>query len=62
MVFVLHEASVIHKLQKTGFEFSQPFKGRPEIVLLGASADADALLKICAEEGILLDILIEPVL
>jgi len=61
MVLVLHETSGLHKLQKTGFTFSQPFKNKPEIVVLDASADADALLKACAEEGIMLNTLIKPV-
>ena len=61
MVFVLHEISGLQKLQKTGFSFSQPFKNKPEIVVLDASADAGALLKVCAEEGIMLDTLIKPV-
>jgi len=61
MILVLHETSAIHKLQKTGFTFSQPFKNKPEIVVLDASADANALLKACAEEGIMLDTLIKPV-
>jgi len=61
MVIVLNEASAIYKLRKTGFEFSQPFKRKPEIVLLNASADAHAFLKTCADEGIALTTLIQPV-
>ncbi len=61
MVFVLHDASAIHRLRKTGFDFSQPFQDKPEIVLLDASADAHALMKACSEAGILLDTLIKPV-
>jgi len=60
MVIVLNEVSAIHKLRKTGFEFSQPFKSRPEIVLLDASADAHAFLKTCADDGIMLKTLIKP--
>ncbi len=61
LVFVLHDISAMHKLRKTGFAFSQPFKDRPEIVLLDASADAHALLKACADDGIMLNTLIKPV-
>lgn len=61
MVMVLHEASAIHKLSKTGFVFSQPFKDKPEIVLLDASADAFAFMQQCAEAGVILDTLIKPV-
>jgi len=61
MVFVLHDVSAIQKLCKTGFAFSQPFKGKPEIVLLDASADPHALLKACADAGIMLKTLIQPV-
>jgi len=61
MVLMLNEVSAIHKLQKTGFGFSQPFKDKPEIVLLDASADAEALLASCSEAGILLETLIKPV-
>jgi len=61
MVFVLNDASAIHKLCKTGFAFSQPFMGKPEIVLLDASADPHALLKACADDGIMLKTLIKPV-
>jgi len=61
MVFVINDASAIDKLRKTGFEFSQPFKDKPEIVLLDASADACALLKTCTDHGIILHTLIKPV-
>jgi len=61
MVIMLNDVSAIHKLHQTGFEFSQPFKGRPEIVLLDASADSHAFIKTCSDEGILLETLIKPV-
>jgi len=61
MVLVLHEPSALQQLAKTGFTFSRPFKNKPEIVVLDASADAEALLKACSEAGILLDTLIKPV-
>jgi len=61
MVIVLSDTSAIHKLRKTGFELSQPFKDKPEVVLLDASADPHALLKACADAGIMLKTLIKPV-
>ncbi|MDQ6996326.1 MAG: hypothetical protein Q9M82_02565 [Mariprofundus sp.] len=61
MAVLLNDTSALHKLSKTGFEFSQPFKNHPELVLLDASADAHAFLKTCAEAGILLDARIKPV-
>lgn len=61
MVIVLREASVLHKLHKTGFTFSQPFEDKPEIVLLDASADAYAFIQHCADAGIMLDTVIKPV-
>jgi len=61
MVVMLNKASAIHKLHKTGFAFTQPFKDKPEIVLLDASADAHAFIKACNDDGILLDTLIKPV-
>lgn len=61
MVILLHDAAAIHKLQATGFEFTQPFNDRPEIVLLDASADSHAFVQACNDAGILLDTLIKPV-
>ncbi|MDQ6997918.1 MAG: hypothetical protein Q9M17_04320 [Mariprofundus sp.] len=61
MVVVMHDASAIHSLRKTGFEFSQPFRDKPEILVLSASADAQALINACNDAGILLDTLIKPV-
>jgi len=61
MVVLLNDASAIHRLHKTGFEFSQPFKDKPEIILLDASADAHSFMTACSEAGILLDTLIQPV-
>jgi len=61
MVMVLREASAIHKLRKTGFAFSQPFRDKPEIVLLDASADAFAFIQNCADAGVILNTLIKPV-
>jgi len=61
MVVLLHEASAIHQLRKTGFALSQPFKDKPEIILLDASADPHAFLSQCNDHGILLDTLIKPV-
>jgi len=60
MVF-LHEPSALRSLRKMGFSFCQPFKDKPEIMLLDASGDAHAFIKACAEGGIMLDILIKPV-
>ncbi len=61
MVVMLHEPSAIHKLHKTGFAFTQPFKDKPEIVLLDASADAHAFIHACNDDGIMLKTLIKPV-
>jgi hypothetical protein len=61
MVLLLNDISAIHRLHKTGFEFSQPFADKPEIILLDASADAHAFLKSCSEDGILIETLIKPV-
>jgi len=61
MVILLHDVSAIHKLHKTGFAFTQPFKDKPELVLLDASADAHAFINACNESGILLETLIKPV-
>jgi len=61
MVVVLNEISAMHQLRKTGFAFSQPFKDKPEIILLDASADPHAFLSQCSEHGILLDTVIKPV-
>lgn len=61
LVIMLNEPSAIHRLRKTGFPFSQPFKDRPEILLLDTSADALAFIRICAENGIMLETLIKPV-
>jgi len=60
MVMVLYEASAVHKLSKTGFVFSQPFKDKPEIIVLDASADPHAFVSQCNDHGILLDTLIKP--
>lgn len=61
MVMVLYETSAIHKLRKLSFTFSQPFKDKPEIVLLDASADAHDFIQHCAEAGVMLDTLIKPI-
>jgi len=61
MVIVLNDLSAIHTLQKMDIEFSQPFQGKPEIVLLDASADAHAFVRNCHQAGIQLDKLIPPV-
>jgi len=61
MLILLNDASAIHRLHKTGFEFTQPFKDKPEIVLLDASADAHAFINSCNESGIMLETLIKPV-
>lgn len=61
LVMVLNDVAAIHKLQELGFECSQPFQARPEIVLLDASADAHAFARACHQAGIQLDTLIPPV-
>jgi len=61
MVMLLYDVTAMHRLRKTGVQFSQPFKERPEIVLLDASADAHTFLKVCNDEGIALETLIKPV-
>jgi len=61
LLMVLNEPSAIHSLRKTGFNFSQPFKEKPELLLLDASADAHAFVRSCAESGIMLETLIKPV-
>jgi len=60
LVIVLNDSSAIHKLHNTGFTFTQPFKDKPELVLLDASADPHAFLTACNDDGILLDSLIKP--
>ncbi|MDQ6970300.1 MAG: hypothetical protein Q9M16_07315 [Mariprofundus sp.] len=59
MLIMLNDVAAIHKLHQTGFEFSQPFKDKPELVLLDASADAFAFVQACNDAGILLDSLIQ---
>ncbi len=61
LVVVLNDPSAIHRLQKTGFPFSQPFGDKPELLLLDTSADALAFIRTCAESGIMLETLIKPV-
>ncbi|WP_176582382.1 hypothetical protein [Mariprofundus erugo] len=61
MVVLLHDAAAIQPLRTIGIPFTQPFRDKPELVLLDASADAHAFIHRCHEEGILLDHLIAPV-
>ncbi|MDX8406074.1 MAG: hypothetical protein R8K50_07980 [Mariprofundus sp.] len=61
LVVLLHDPAALPALHKTGFNFSQPFADKPEILLLDTSSDAHAFVTSCVESGIMLDILIKPV-
>ncbi|MDQ6991973.1 MAG: hypothetical protein Q9M31_00730 [Mariprofundus sp.] len=61
MALLIHEPKAILSLKKSGYPFSQPFKERPEFVLLEASVDAQAFLHYCKANGILLETLIPPI-
>lgn len=61
MVVLLQDPSAIHRLRKTGFDFTQPFRDKPELLLLDASANAHDFIQRCSEEGILLDTVIKPI-